>query len=165
MMVKLPTYARVVWGLMRDPRVPVPLKALMVAALAYLVSPLDLVPDVIPVLGQADDLTVLLLVLDIFIRNAPADVREDHMRRAREGTADLDRDLAKLRELLGDRFDTVRDNLPRLLERHGELRDPRSLQLALARWRDRRLAHDGTRSRRSPTADRDAAAETPEVVL
>ena len=163
LVLKLPTYARVVWGLMRDPRVPIPLKALMVAALAYLVSPLDLIPDVIPVLGQADDLTVLLLVLDIFIRNAPADVREDHMRRAREGTADLDRDLGKLRELMGDRYETIRDNLPRLLERHGELRDPRALQLALARWRDRRLGQSPPRSNR-PAARSEAPERTREAI-
>ena len=166
LIVKLPSYARLVWGLMRDPRVPIPLKALLVAALAYLVSPLDVIPDVIPVLGQADDLTVLLLVLDIFIRNAPEDVRAEHVRRARDGTADLDRDLARLREVMGDRFDTIRDNLPRLLERHGELRDPRSLQLALARLRDRRLADRAAGSR--PAARReapDAAKEqTPEAV-
>lgn len=142
LVLKLPTYARVVWGLMRDPRVPLPLKGLLVGALAYLVSPLDLIPDAIPVIGQADDLTVLLLVLDLFIRNAPPEVRAEHMRRAREGDADLDRDLAKLREVMGDRFDTIRDNLPRLLERHGELRDPHALQTALARWRDRRLVDE-----------------------
>ena len=140
MVLRLPTYARVVWGLMRDPRVPVPLKGLLVGALAYLISPLDIVPDAIPVIGQADDLTVLLLVLDLFIRNAPDDVRAEHMRRAREGDADLDRDLARLREVMGDRFDTIRDNLPRILEKHGELRDPRALQAALARWRDRRAS-------------------------
>ena len=92
---KLPTYARLVWGIMRDPRTPIGLKAILAAAVAYVVSPLDLVPDMIPILGQADDLTVVLLVLDLFIQNAPEDVRRDHMRRATDGTADLDRDLAR----------------------------------------------------------------------
>lgn len=161
MVLRLPTYARIVWGLMRDPRVPVPLKALLVAALAYVVSPFDLVPDAIPILGQADDLTVLLLVLDMFIRNAPAEVREEHMRRARNGSADLDRDLAKLRELLGDRFDTIRDNLPGLLERYGELRDPQAVQAALRAWRDRRLARPSARDR-SASAQVVSGRTTPE---
>ena len=163
MVVRLPTYARLVWGLMRDPRVPIPLKALLVAAMAYLVSPLDMIPDAIPILGQADDLTVLLLVLDLFIRNAPADVREEHMRRAREGTADLDRDLARLREVMGDRYDTIRDNLPRLLERYGELRDPRAVQTLLSAWRDRRRASQPRRapsgSHAAPSAPQPHAAE------
>lgn len=135
---KLPTYARLVWGIERDPRTPIGLKAMLAAALAYVVLPIDLVPDAIPILGQADDLTVLLLVLDLFIQNAPAEVRAEHAARAKDGTADLDRDLMKLRALLGNRFDTIRDDLPRLLERYGSLRNPDAVKRALASWRSRR---------------------------
>jgi uncharacterized membrane protein YkvA (DUF1232 family) len=138
LVVKLPTYARMVWGLVRDPRTPVGLKAMLVAALAYVVFPIDLIPDAIPIIGQADDLTVLLLVLDLFIQNAPPEVRAEHAARARNGTADLDRDLAKLRGVMGDRFDRIRDNLPELLDRYGQLRDPDELKRALAAWRRQR---------------------------
>jgi uncharacterized membrane protein YkvA (DUF1232 family) len=135
---KLPMYARVIWGLVRDPRTPLPLKALLGAALAYLVMPFDLIPDAIPILGQADDLTVLLLVLDLFIANAPADVRREHMERAHNGTADLDRDLARLRSIMGRRYDAIRDALPEMLERYGDLRDPRAVKGLLAKVRDAR---------------------------
>jgi uncharacterized membrane protein YkvA (DUF1232 family) len=140
---KLPTYARTVWGIARDPRTPLPLKALLLAGLAYVVTPVDFIPDIVPIVGQADDLTVLLLVLDLFIQNAPRDVREEHAARARNGTADLDRDLARLRGLLGGRYDQIRDNLPELLERYGELRERNALKTTLDRWRRRRLADDG----------------------
>jgi len=136
---KLPTYARIVWGLVRDPRTPLPLKGLLAAGLAYVVVPIDLIPDAIPILGQADDLTVLLLVLDLFIANAPAGVRAEHSERAHNGTADLDRDLARMRELLGSRYDDIRDRLPALLERYGDLRDTRFVKRALSDWRTRRL--------------------------
>ena len=135
---KLPTYARVIWGLVRDPRTPLPLKGLLAASLAYLVMPFDLIPDAIPILGQADDLTVLMLVLDLFIANAPADVRREHVERARKGTADLDRDLARLRSVMGHRYDDIRDRLPELLERYGNLGDPRAVKGLLARLRDAR---------------------------
>lgn len=138
--IKLPTYARMVWGLLRDPRTPIGLKAILAAALAYVVLPVDLVPDVLPIIGQADDLTVLLLVLDLFVQNAPPEVRAEHLARARNGTADLDRDLARLRELMGDRYDRIRDNLPDLLERYGRLRDPDEVKGALAAWRRDRSA-------------------------
>jgi uncharacterized membrane protein YkvA (DUF1232 family) len=145
---KLPMYARVIWGLVRDPRTPLPLKGLLAAALAYLVMPFDLIPDAIPILGQADDLTVLMLVLDLFIANAPAEVRKEHLERAKNGTADLDKDLAKLRGLLGHRYDEIRDSLPELLERYGDLRDPRAVKGLLARFR---------------TSRADATAETAKV--
>jgi len=137
---KLPTYARIVWGIVRDPRTPLPLKALLGAGLAYVLVPIDLIPDMVPILGQADDLTVLLLVLDLFIANAPADVRREHSERAKNGTADLDRDLARLRGVLGGRYDQIRDRLPDLLDRYGSLRDPKALKWLLARWRGERLA-------------------------
>jgi uncharacterized membrane protein YkvA (DUF1232 family) len=138
LVIKLPTYARLVWGIMRDPRTPIGLKGMLAAALAYVVLPVDLIPDVIPILGQADDLTVLLLVLDLFIQNAPAEVRAEHTARARDGTADLDRDLERLRGLMGGRFDRIRDNLPELLDRYGKVRDPEELKRAIASWRRRR---------------------------
>ena len=44
LVVKLPTYARIVWGMMRDPRTPIGLKGMLAAALAYVVMPVDLIP-------------------------------------------------------------------------------------------------------------------------
>lgn len=151
---KLPMYARVIWGLVRDSRTPLPLKGLLGAALVYLVMPFDLIPDAIPILGQADDLTVLMLVLDLFIANAPAQVRKDHLERAKNGTADLDKDLARLRSLMGHRYDEIRDNLPELLERYGDLRDPRAVKGLLARLRI---------SRRGNAAEREEAVAPAEL--
>lgn len=139
---KLPTYARLVWGIVRDGRTPLPLKALLVGGLAYLVTPFDLVPDALPIIGQADDLTILLIVLDVFVANAPEPVRREHLERARNGTARLDEDLARLRALMGDRYDQIRDALPELLERYGQLRDPMTLRRALVAWRETRDAGD-----------------------
>ena len=163
---KLPTYARIVWGLVRDPRTPLPLKALLARRLAYVVVPIDLIPDVIPILGQADDLTVLLLVLDLFIANAPREVREEQVERATNGTAQLDEDLARLRELLGDRYDQIRDELPELLERYGDLRDSRAVKALLRDWR---LAACATRrapvsrTRRAGGAELAASRREPEL--
>ena len=150
---KLPMYARVIWGLVRDPRTPLPLKGLLAAALAYLVMPFDLIPDAIPILGQADDLTVLMLVLDLFIANAPAEVRKDHLERAKNGTSDLDKDLAKLRTLMGHRYDEIRDSLPELLERSGDLRDPRAVKGLLARFRMSRGATNPAVETTAPETD------------
>jgi uncharacterized membrane protein YkvA (DUF1232 family) len=140
-MLQLPTYARLVWGLARDPRTPIGLKLLLGAALTYVVTPVDLIPDFIPLLGTADDLTVLLLVLDLFISNAPAPVRDEHLARAQHGEAQLDQDLARLRDLLGVRFDRIRDTLPQLLERFGGLADADEVKRHLGEWRITRARH------------------------
>jgi uncharacterized membrane protein YkvA (DUF1232 family) len=58
--------------LMREPRVPRLLKALPVLTLLYVVSPLDFVPDVIPVLGQLDDFGVFLVSLELFLGLCPS---------------------------------------------------------------------------------------------
>ncbi len=142
---KLPTYARVVWGLFRDPRTPIHLKAILAAGLVYLVTPIDIIPDALPIIGQADDLTVLLLVLDLFVANAPAEARDEHTERAKKGTALLDEDLARLRSILGDRYDRIRDALPEVLERYGSLRDPEWMRSMIAAWRARRAGLDAPR--------------------
>jgi uncharacterized membrane protein YkvA (DUF1232 family) len=134
-LLQLPAYARLVWGLARDARTPVGLKLLLGAALTYVVTPIDFIPDVVPILGHADDLTVLLLVLDLFINNAPAAVREEHLARARKGEAQLDQDLAELRDAMGVNFDRIRDALPQALERFGGLTDADELKRQIGDWR------------------------------
>jgi len=69
---------RLVWHLLRDPRVPVYLKVLPIATALYVVSPVDFVPDIAPLLGQLDDLGVLLVGIESFIAMCPAHVVEEH---------------------------------------------------------------------------------------
>jgi uncharacterized membrane protein YkvA (DUF1232 family) len=64
--------------LVRDPAVPTAAKLLPLGALAYLVSPVDGVPDLIPILGQLDDLGVVMLALESFLRLCPASVLQYH---------------------------------------------------------------------------------------
>ncbi|MDZ7632424.1 MAG: YkvA family protein [Gemmatimonadaceae bacterium] len=59
----IPHYLRLLWGLARDPRVAVVDKLLVVAAAVYIVSPIDVIPDFIPFLGQVDDIYLLVLAL------------------------------------------------------------------------------------------------------
>jgi uncharacterized membrane protein YkvA (DUF1232 family) len=50
--------------LVRDPALPRPVKIALAAAVVYLASPIDLVPDFIPLLGWVDDLLLAAIVLD-----------------------------------------------------------------------------------------------------
>lgn len=71
---------RVTWNLVRDSRVPIYAKAIPAVVMLYLLFPIDLVPDVIPILGQLDDLVLLMLALRLFVRMAPRDVVAEHER-------------------------------------------------------------------------------------
>lgn len=71
--------ARLAWRLFLDRRVPVWTKLIPPAALAYLIFPIDLIPDVAVGLGQLDDLAVLLLGVKLFIELAPPDVVHEHL--------------------------------------------------------------------------------------
>lgn len=70
---------RLVWRLLSDPRVPFLNKLVLPGLfLAYLLWPVDLVPDFLPVLGQLDDLALLALGMKLFIDLCPADVVRQH---------------------------------------------------------------------------------------
>jgi len=62
---------RLVCRLVRDRRVPLAAKLIIPLLVLYLMSPIDLIPDFIPVLGYLDDLLVLMLAVWAFARLAP----------------------------------------------------------------------------------------------
>jgi uncharacterized membrane protein YkvA (DUF1232 family) len=64
--------------LLSDPRVSGGRKLLLLALVAYLVMPFDLVPDFIPVAGQLDDAILVALVLRTVLRGAGADLVREH---------------------------------------------------------------------------------------
>jgi uncharacterized membrane protein YkvA (DUF1232 family) len=67
-----------VWLASRDPRVPWYAKALAVCIAAYAFSPIDLIPDFIPVIGYLDDAILLPLGILLVVRMIPADVMAEH---------------------------------------------------------------------------------------
>jgi uncharacterized membrane protein YkvA (DUF1232 family) len=71
----------------RDPRVPWYAKAVGVCVVAYALSPIDLIPDFVPVLGLLDDLVLVPLGLLLVVRLIPADILAEH-RAVSAGVAD-----------------------------------------------------------------------------
>jgi uncharacterized membrane protein YkvA (DUF1232 family) len=66
----------------RDPRVPWPAKAVALATVAYALSPIDLIPDFVPVLGLVDDLIIVPAGIWLTLRLVPAAVMADARLRA-----------------------------------------------------------------------------------
>ncbi len=76
----LPNLARLFKGLIGDSRVPRSSKVLLVFGAAWIASPIDLIPEFIPVLGPLDDAVVAALILRRVLKTAGADVVTDHWR-------------------------------------------------------------------------------------
>jgi uncharacterized membrane protein YkvA (DUF1232 family) len=77
---QLPNFVRLGWRLLRDRRVPVRLKSMVVLTLLYLVSPLDIIPDFFfPGIGYVDDATLLLLIGYYLIHSSPQQVVDEHV--------------------------------------------------------------------------------------
>jgi len=74
----LPNFLRLLGGLLTDRRVSNTDKLLVAGAIAYIVMPMDFIPDYIPFLGEIDDLFVLVLALQRLIANAGRTVIQDH---------------------------------------------------------------------------------------
>jgi uncharacterized membrane protein YkvA (DUF1232 family) len=75
---QIPAYLRLMGGLLTDPRVSALDKLLLGVAIAYVVAPIDLIPDFIPFLGQVDDVFIVVLALRRLISNAGMRVIRDH---------------------------------------------------------------------------------------
>ena len=76
----LPNLLLLFKGLLRDPRVPRSSKTLIGFAVVWIASPIDLVPEFIPVLGPLDDAVVAALVLRYVVRRTDRSVLDEHWR-------------------------------------------------------------------------------------
>src|SRR5262245_10011901 len=75
---ELPRFLRLLWGLITDARVSTLDKMLVAGAIAYIVTPIDLIPDFIPFLGEVDDVYLLVLALRRLLQNAGRAVLLSH---------------------------------------------------------------------------------------
>ncbi|HVM97623.1 MAG TPA: YkvA family protein, partial [Candidatus Acidoferrales bacterium] len=59
LLLNLPNFVRLYWRLLKDHRVSVWPKALLLLSVLYVLSPVDFIPDVIPFIGEVDDLMIV----------------------------------------------------------------------------------------------------------
>lgn len=88
-MKQLPAYVRLLGGLLMDRRVAPVDKLLVAGAIAYIVMPIDFIPDFIPFIGEVDDVFILVLALQRLVSNAGRSVLVAHWTGAVEDLADL----------------------------------------------------------------------------
>lgn len=93
MLRRLPAYLRLAWRLAREPLLSRARRAAVVGAAGYLASPVDLVPGVIPVLGQLDDLAVALAAIRFAISGLSPERRRLHLEAVGLANEELTADL------------------------------------------------------------------------
>jgi uncharacterized membrane protein YkvA (DUF1232 family) len=97
---RAPLYARLLWALASDPRVPTSRKALLGLAGAYIVSPFDLVPDWMPLLGAVDDVAVMMLAVDVFLEGLPEGLVAEKLVELGMAPSELEADLERVRRIV-----------------------------------------------------------------
>ncbi len=102
----VPRLAKLIFRLVRDPRVPARSKASLFVLTAYLASPVDVMPDFVPGLGQVDDLVLAAVALDQILNRVPDHVVREHW--------DGDEDVL---EIVRNVLDISTSFLPRWLKR------------------------------------------------
>ena len=96
---RLPKYGKLVWLLVKDPELPGKQRVALTAAVGYSVSPIDAVPGIIPVVGQLDDLAIVLYTVRWVLNSLPVDKAHRYLTDAGLTVHVIDED-----------FDLVRDS-------------------------------------------------------
>jgi len=106
----LPNIVKLIGRLLTDSRVPRRSKIVLGMAAAYVVSPIDLIPDVIPVIGWADDVFIVMFALDSVLERAGAEIVNEHW----DGPGDL---LALVRQSIAMSRNVLPPRLAQVLDR------------------------------------------------
>ena len=91
-LVDVPRHGKLAYCLLRDDRIPLAPKAVLLGALGVIVSPLDF-PAWVPVLGELDMLALGILAVQTFIEASPKAVRLEHEEAIKNKTSVFDRDV------------------------------------------------------------------------
>jgi uncharacterized membrane protein YkvA (DUF1232 family) len=115
------TYGRLLIELILDARVPWSRKAVLGMAAAYVLSPIDVVPDRVPLVGRVDDIMVTILALDLFLEGVPRDLMIEKMYVLGIDGRELERDMETVRHLLPSPVRAVARRLPEAIDTAAQL--------------------------------------------
>lgn len=106
----MPNIVKLVARLLKDPRVPRRAKITLGLAAAYVASPIDLIPEVIPVIGWADDVLIIMFAIDSLIDRAGEEIVNELW----DGPGDL---LSLVRDVVGLSRNLVPRRLSQIIDR------------------------------------------------
>ena len=117
---RAPDYARLVWALVRDERIPPARKALLAAAAGYLVVGKDIVPDELPLLGGLDDVVIVVLAVDLFLDGVPRELLHEKCVELGIDERAFEEDLVRIRKLMPGPVRRVVRRLPGAIATAGD---------------------------------------------
>ena len=118
---RAPMYARLVWALVQDGRVPVTRKALLAGALGYLLLGRDLIPDEIPIIGGIDDLIVVVVAVEVFLDGVEDQILAEKLDRLGIDRIAFERDIDRVRRVIPRPIRRAVHELPRAVDAAAEL--------------------------------------------
>jgi len=98
---RLPAYAKLAFALARDPRLSRARRLAVLAAAGYVVSPIDLVPGIIPLAGQLDDLLIALGAIRLALDGLKPEWRAERLAAVGLTQVDIDADFRTTKALAG----------------------------------------------------------------
>jgi len=103
----VPNFLKLLVRLFKDPRVPTAEKALVAGAIVYVISPIDLLPDLIPFIGQVDDIYLVSLTLLRLLSRSGDDVLREHWKGAGDLASVVDKIVRAARYVLPKRVQEI----------------------------------------------------------
>jgi uncharacterized membrane protein YkvA (DUF1232 family) len=118
---RVPMYARLIWALAADPRVPASRKAVLAGAAGYLLFGRDLIPDDVPVVGGVDDLAVVVLAVEVFFDGIPDEILDEKLEELAIDRGAFRRDMDQVRRLTPAPVRRIIRRLPDAIDSAGRL--------------------------------------------
>ena len=118
---RVPTYARLVWALASDSRIPTSRKAILAGAAGYVLLGRDLIPDDIPVLGGIDDLAVVVLAVEAFFDGIPEAILAEKIAELEIDRDAFRRDMDQVRRLTPAPVRRIIRRLPAAFDEAGRI--------------------------------------------
>ena len=118
---RVPMYARLIWALAADARVPASRKAILAGAAGYVLIGRDLIPDNIPILGGIDDLAVVVLAVELFLDGIPDEILQEKIDELEIDFEAFRRDMDQVRRLTPAPVRKIIRRLPDVLDEAGRL--------------------------------------------
>ena len=131
---RVPTYSRLIWALVSDPRVPANRKAILAGAAGYVLFGRDLIPEKLLVLGGIDDVAVVVLAVEIFFDGIPDEILEEKLDELEIDSEAFRRDMDQVRRLTPAPVRRIIRELPGALDAAGRLIKQSSVGPRVRAW-------------------------------